>query len=90
MHFHFSERCRVEGAGPGRFQVDTGRGTVTLTMDPRLSVAVLRGSEDPIAGWVSRAYHDKVPGTTLIGRAEWKGSATFVCEIAFAASPGTV
>jgi hypothetical protein len=54
---------------------------VTLTLDPRLAATERRGSEDPIGGWVSRGYHDKTPATTVIARAAWSGSTTFVCRV---------
>jgi uncharacterized heparinase superfamily protein len=81
LHFHFAEDCRVSPAGPHAFRVETGRGAVTLALDPRLSATLLRGSEDPIAGWVSRGYHRKSASATVIGEAEWRGPTTFECRL---------
>jgi hypothetical protein len=81
LFFHFSEHCAVESRGAGRFRVETGRGAVTLVLDPRLTATLLRGSEDPIGGWVSRGYHRKVPATTVVATARWQRTATFRCRV---------
>jgi hypothetical protein len=57
-------------------------GTVTLEVDPQLAVDTLRGSEDPIGGWVSRGYHRKVPSTTLIARGCCEGGP-FIRELGY-------
>jgi len=69
---HFSESCRVR-ALDGGFEIDTGRGLLTLSVDPRLEVTELRGSDDPIGGWVSRGYHRKRPSVSLVGRCAHSG-----------------
>ncbi len=66
--WHLAEHCQVEVRGPGTFEVDYGCGVLTMVTDAALCVSVLRGSEVPIGGWVSRGYHRKVPATTLVGR----------------------
>jgi hypothetical protein len=57
---------------------------VTLEIDPQLAVDVLKGSEDPIRGWVSRGYHRKVSATTLIAQGHCQGDRSFVCRLAIA------
>ncbi len=79
--FHLSEYARTEQVDPRTFRADVGGGVVTITMDKRLVTEVLRGSNDPIAAWVSRAYHRKVPSTTLIGRTTSDGETPLICEI---------
>jgi uncharacterized heparinase superfamily protein len=81
LYFHFAEGCRVSPLGAHAFEVDTGAGTATLTLDARLHATVLRGSEDPIGGWVSRRYHQRSPSVTLVGEAEWTAEETFACRI---------
>jgi len=81
IHFHLGEQCRTEQLRPGRFRIDTGEGIVTIEMDSRLTAETFVGSEDPIAGWVSRAYHCKVPSTSLIGRCTTEGSISLKCRI---------
>lgn len=81
VYFHLAEQCRVERTGPGRFRVEVGGGTVTIIMDDRLTAETFVGSEDPIAGWVSRSYHSKTAGTTLVGRCVIKGATSFKCRV---------
>ena len=57
-------------------------GTARLTLDDALDVEVLRGSQCPIGGWVSRGYHRRAPATTLVGRTRSRGPRTLVCSLA--------
>jgi len=59
-------------------------GAVILALDPRVSVALWRGSETPRAGWVSARYHELVPTTTIVASAQIAGSAEFTCSIVVA------
>jgi len=88
--FHFAEHCTVAEAGGNRYLIDAGFGMVEIELDSRLQVDSSHGSEDPIGGWVSRGYHQKQPGTTLIGRCSSKGSISLICtfEIAEPTSRG--
>jgi len=84
LYLHLAEDCRAREVSANRFEVAVGPGSVTVELDPRLSVRVLTGSEDPIGGWVSRGYHRKAPGTTLIGRCAADGAAALVSRIVIA------
>ena len=68
--------------GANEFEVNVGPGRVRIELDHKLSVTALAGSEDPIAGWVSRGYHRKAKSTTLIGRCAIEGRTSLVCRIA--------
>lgn len=81
VYFHLGEHCHLETVEPGRFRVQVGAGSVTIGMDPQLSVDALTGSEDPIAGWVSRGYHQRVASTTLVGRCRSEGAVTLNSQI---------
>jgi heparinase II/III-like protein len=75
--FHCSEACAVEPV-PGGFALRRDGRAVTLLFpgagasDTRL----LRGSVDPIGGWVSRRFDEKVPATTIVRQAGFAGGAT--------------
>ncbi|MHC4294776.1 MAG: heparinase II/III family protein, partial [Planctomycetota bacterium] len=84
--FHFSEQCYLEKIADGVFGADFGAGVATILMDARLAMSVLQGSEEPIGGWVSRGYHLKAPGTTLVGRCNLEGNITLISEIHIAQS----
>jgi len=75
-YWHLAEHCRAQARGSHEFIVDCGPGVVTIVLDPRLTVSAVRGSEEPILGWVSRAYHRKTSSTTLTGRCESTGTIT--------------
>lgn len=49
---------------PKRYRIAVAGGAVVLEVDVQLAVEILRASEEPIGGWVSRGYHRKVPSTT--------------------------
>lgn len=89
QYWHFSEHCQVRGTGRGRFRADFGIGTVTLNLDERLTSSSCSGSTDPIAGWVSRGYHRKTPGTTIIARGSIDGCTTLrtTFDLATASAP---
>jgi len=80
LYFHFAEHCVVNPAGKNRYLVDIGSGTVTIEFDRCLRVESFNGSEDPICGWVSRCYHRKEPGATLVGRCTCEGNTSLVCR----------
>jgi len=81
LYFHLAEHCQLTPAGANRYEVDTGPGSVIIELDPRLAVRTVTGSEDPIAGWVSRGYHHKVASTTIIGRCAVQAELSLVCRI---------
>ena len=81
LFFHVSEDCRVLRSGSGRYEIDTGRGLVSIEIDPRLVVEERVASERPPGGWVSRRYHRRSPTTTIVGRARIRGSCAFECRL---------
>lgn len=77
-----SEHCRsVSPEGSNRFRADFARGAVWIRLDERLCVDVLRGGEDPIAGWVSRGYHRRSPAFVLVGRMTCDGRTSLRTSI---------
>jgi hypothetical protein len=81
MAFHLGERCRVVDRRMNRFEIDAGSGWVHLTIDPKMSVDIVYGSSDPIAGWVSRGYHQKTKSVTIFAKAFITGTTDFVSHI---------
>jgi len=79
--FHWAEHCVVSPAGENRYRVNVGPGWIEMELDRRLRVESFRGSTDPIAGWVSRGYHQKEAGTTLVGCCSSKGRLSLTCRI---------
>lgn len=81
LSFHAAETAEVTARGPRSFEIRVQGGVARLTFDEALTVQALRGSEEPMGGWVSRGYHRRSPSTTLIGRARTQGPRTFVCRV---------
>ena len=81
IYFHFAERCIVRRLSDNLFFIDVGVGTVDLQMDSSLQVETFRGCENPIAGWVSRGYHQKQPSTTLVGHCTASGRIRLTSRI---------
>ena len=46
---------------------DGGEATATMTLPSSLSWSLIRGAEDPVLGWYSPAFGQKVPATDVIG-----------------------
>ncbi len=70
--WHFGERCDVRRTEErGHLIVECPKGIVRVELDDSLELAMSRGKEEPIAGWVSRAYHQRMPAWTVVGRCDW-------------------
>jgi uncharacterized heparinase superfamily protein len=81
MGFHLAEGARLAEAGRNRYVIAVDGDTVTLTVDARLTGEIHAGSEEPIAGWVSRRYHRKVPSTTLVARGRSRGRTSYTSRL---------
>ena len=74
IFFHVDERCEVSPIAGGFALSRDGR-TVRLRLPeyPDATVEVLRGSEAPIGGWISRRFDEKVPTATIRWHARLAG-----------------
>jgi len=81
VFFHLAEHCTVNKVMQNCYLVEVGPGKLYIELDPRLHVESFNGSEDPICGWVSRGYHQKQAGTTLVGRCKSRGNTCLVYRI---------
>ena len=81
IFFHVAEGCTVHADAEFRIRIEAGPSAVFLDVDPALTVKLLSGSEAPIGGWVSRGYHKKIAGTTIILQARTRGNCRFRCGI---------
>jgi len=77
VFFHCAEACAVE-AVPGGYAISRDGRTVKLLFPHAgpSETGVLRGSLDPIGGWVSRRFDEKHPSATIVWRTETAGTAT--------------
>lgn len=69
LNWHFSEECSVT-CTPEGLLVANGPVNLEIILPPNGEVSLLRGSDTPLAGWVSRGYDRLVPSTTVV----WRGN----------------
>ena len=79
--FHVAENCPAHADGASRVRIEAGPSVLFLDVDPALSVTLAYGSENPIAGWVSRGYHRKAPSATIIASGRTQGNSRFRFQI---------
>ena len=74
LYFHCAEQCVVEPAPP-QFLIRRGPWTLNLALPqhPQASMRMYCGSLDPLCGWVSRRYDQKLPAPTIAWRARLQG-----------------
>jgi len=88
LFFHFDERCRValdeDGCIAERDHLRLG---LKLPERADAEVRLLAGSVDPVAGWVSRRFDERVPAPTLRWKARIAGDC--VLKTLIAISPCT-
>ena len=79
--WHFAEHCDVS-CSAGQIAAVAGQVNLTMVMAERaLSPILLRGEEDPPAGWVSRSFDVKTPTTTAVWRGVVQGNTRFLTRI---------
>jgi hypothetical protein len=77
VRFHLGPACTVGERRGNTVAVDVRNGlSFKLTLDARLEIELLRGSEEPMGGWYSPAYHRKLPVTTIVGSLRISGDTT--------------
>lgn len=79
--FQLSEQCTASQIAPNRIEIALKEGLAALEVDPRLVIKLLRGSENPMGGWVSRRYHRRVPATMIIAEGMTRGNDSFRCRV---------
>ena len=65
QYFHFSPDCEIQMVSPNRWRVINSDTAIQLTLDRRLDCKVLKGADNPISGWSSKSYDQKLPSLTL-------------------------
>ncbi|MBI5605853.1 MAG: alginate lyase family protein [Deltaproteobacteria bacterium] len=65
--FHFHPQCRVRLLHSHLFEISIDEPILFLELDNCLQVSLHCGQEDPIRGWYSFSFGEKVPASTLVG-----------------------
>lgn len=82
LFFHFDERCSLEPVEHGflAFQ-EASCLHLALPQANRARTLVYRGNLAPPAGWVSRAFDQRVPAPTVVWQARLTGRSVLRTEI---------
>jgi hypothetical protein len=80
LFFHCAEDCEVREE-PKSLSITRNGRTLNLWLPEGGEVRVVRGSEMPMGGWVSRAFDRKHPAPTIVWRARLKSVTTLRTEI---------
>lgn len=77
IFFHFAPDCVVEEIDRNQYCISLGDKKISLKLDSKLSIELLNGKEEPIAGWFSPGYHSRAACTTLVGKMVSTGACSF-------------
>lgn len=81
LHWHFAEHCQV-GVADGAVLARSGARQLQLRCAGGLGAPrLLRGSERPIAGWISRRFDEKTATSTAVWRGRIHGTTEIVTEM---------
>jgi hypothetical protein len=83
IFWHFAEDCQVEAAGPIVRACRDGRWLELSTEKQKIDTMILSGTDNPIGGWVSRRFGEKVPCTTVVWRFQCEGNTTLPSRLRF-------
>jgi hypothetical protein len=85
--WHFAEDCTVNCSG-GSIVADAGAVRLTMAMEGSpLSPKLLRGEEDPPAGWISRSFDAKMPMTSIVWGGEIQGKVRLLTRLGLSFEP---
>jgi hypothetical protein len=79
--FHCSEECSVRKEQSHTLIIERPEVTLVMRLDDRLEVTIQTGRENPIAGWISRGYHRKVPAPSIIAEGRIHGSSRIITTV---------
>ena len=74
LHFHCAPNCQVTINDDRTLTVARPEGRLRLSLPDGCDVRTFCGETDPIRGWFSPAYHQKVPATTIVASFKFNGS----------------
>ena len=84
LFFHLHEDCEIETLAESTVALRYRDYAIGFEgSHPSFRYTIMRGSDDPISGWRSRAFHRKIPINTLCYTGRIEGSAEIVTRLAF-------
>jgi len=84
QYFHLSPKCHAEKVNKNTWRITNAGKKIELVADDKLSCRVYTGSENPICGWFSNAYDQKLPIDTLVCYGIFCSNQHFITEIRLA------
>jgi hypothetical protein len=81
LFFHFHDQCEVRQLDATRFEAVRCETGVEIHLASSLECRLYRGSEMPIAGWISDRFGVKTPAFTLHAHAFITGTTEFTTTI---------
>lgn len=79
--FHLHPECRAEILDSHRIRIAHSGRSIELILDPETRVQTLLGNDNPIAGWASSRYDEKVKSLSIAASADTGRKKRFVLEI---------
>jgi hypothetical protein len=74
VRWHLAEACHLLFVRGSRCRVAYPGGYLDIETDENLTLESVVASEDSVEGWVSRGYHRRSPGVTLIASGDFHGT----------------
>jgi hypothetical protein len=81
QYFHLSPQCEIDVITKNRFLITNSGYKIELITDVRFECKIVRGRENPICGWFSKTYDEKIPAPTMVCQSISEGSQYFTTEI---------
>ncbi|CCO24834.1 heparinase II/III family protein [Maridesulfovibrio hydrothermalis] len=81
--WHFSEECVVEQVGPDKIKVCNSGTSIEIHFGQNISLEIVSANSEIPLGWISRSFDCKIPCTTVIARADIKGSSFLTASILY-------
>ncbi len=81
QYFHLAPECIIRLSKPNVCHITNKDRTIDLIADNRTSITIIKGSENPIHGWVSIKYDERIPVNTIVCRIISDGKEHLITKI---------
>ena len=81
LFFHLHPDCILTRIEPNTLEILNKDTIIQIDLDPRLCTSISNGDKDPICGWYSGGFGDKVKTSTICAETYFKGNTRFVTRI---------
>jgi len=81
QYFHLTPQCKVKMVAKNHFLITNNECQIELITDERLECSVVIAGNNPICGWYSRRYDEKIPASTVMCHCVSEGNQCFSTRI---------